>query len=339
MGSDGNMKIIEWKWIALLILVIQNSSLTLMMRYSRIVAPANVSYITSTAVVAAEAIKLFLSCILCIHQDCNMNISEFLRILRREFTEGWKDFLKLFIPSGLYVLQNNLQYIAASNLPADVFQVLSQMKVITTAIFSGNFTKQSIIFQYKYKKLSFIQWISVIGLAAGLGVVQVSQSVKKSSATAPDANFIGFVCVICSSLTSGFAGVYFEKPSDFLRINGFEDIINPDYNSLLSISHNEKFLSLPNTVSISFKNLSATKILPLIQNEVACSAGSACHSSHTDVMSTVLTAMKVPPEYGHGTLRLSVGRHSTTSEVQRGVHAICRVVRRLIQEEKKRMSG
>mmetsp|Transcript_14721 Transcript_14721/g.14819 ORF Transcript_14721/g.14819 Transcript_14721/m.14819 type:complete len:148 (-) Transcript_14721:27-470(-) len=135
MGSDG-MKFFEWKWIALFVLVVQNSGLILMMRYSRIVAPASESYITSTAVVTAEFMKLVISAILCFQFDCKWSITDFISLIRREFVDGWREFLKLFVPSGLYVLQNNLQYIAASNLPADVYQVLAQMKVITTAVFS-----------------------------------------------------------------------------------------------------------------------------------------------------------------------------------------------------------
>lgn len=44
--------------------------------------------------------------------------------------------LKMAVPSCLYVLQNNLNYIASSNLDAPTVQLLYQLKILTTALFS-----------------------------------------------------------------------------------------------------------------------------------------------------------------------------------------------------------
>jgi len=74
--------------------------------------------------------------------------------------------------------------------------------------------------------------------------------------------------------------------------------------------HPEK--RLPNTSSVSFK--------------VAASAGAACHSDRIDV-SDVLKAMNLPIEYAMGTIRLSVGRHTTEDEIDRAVREIADVIR------------
>ncbi|CAJ1420518.1 unnamed protein product [Effrenium voratum] len=43
----------------------------------------------------------------------------------------------MLVPAALYSLQNSLQYVAASNLDVSVCQVLYQLKLVTTALFSG----------------------------------------------------------------------------------------------------------------------------------------------------------------------------------------------------------
>lgn len=72
---------------------------------------------------------------------------------------------------------------------------------------------------------------------------------------------------------------------------------------------------LPNTLSISLRDCDAGALLRALGDEVAASAGSACHAGGKSA-SPVLSAMGVPLEYALGTLRLSVGRHTTFVEVE-----------------------
>jgi cysteine desulfurase len=62
---------------------------------------------------------------------------------------------------------------------------------------------------------------------------------------------------------------------------------------------------------------------------VAASAGSACHSGGVTI-SSVLQAMHVPLDYAMGTLRFSVGRFTTAEEIDRSLEEIDRVVRKLL---------
>jgi cysteine desulfurase len=71
---------------------------------------------------------------------------------------------------------------------------------------------------------------------------------------------------------------------------------------------------LPNTLSISFRGVQADVLLSNLATRIAASAGSACHA-HDVRLSPVLRAMAVDPEWGMGTLRLSVGRYTTEEEV------------------------
>jgi cysteine desulfurase len=88
---------------------------------------------------------------------------------------------------------------------------------------------------------------------------------------------------------------------------------------------------LPNTLSIGFKGIQSGVLLSNIGNSVACSAGSACHSSSSVSAceySAILKAMNVPPEYGFGTLRLSVGPDTTEEDVDFAAAVIVEDARR-----------
>lgn len=118
------------------------------------------------------------------------------------------DCWKLSIPAILYVVQNNLQYVAASNLDVATFQVTYQMKILTTAGFSVIMLG---------KRLTPFKWFALGCLALGVGIVQI-----QGQAAAPGGGgghgghgdmspFKGFVAVTAACFTSGLAGVYFEK--------------------------------------------------------------------------------------------------------------------------------
>lgn len=72
---------------------------------------------------------------------------------------------------------------------------------------------------------------------------------------------------------------------------------------------------LPNTVNVSFKGINAGELLSEIGEKVAASAGSACHSCDQIIISPVLQAMNLAPEWAMGTIRLSVGKFTTATEI------------------------
>ena len=104
------------------------------------------------------------------------------------------------------VIQNNLQFVAASNLDAATFQVSYQMKILTTAAFS--------VFLLR-KKLTPLKWLALFFLALGVAIVQIQTGVSKGSpSSGPDVHIMdpvkGFMAVAAACFTSGLAGVYFE---------------------------------------------------------------------------------------------------------------------------------
>ncbi len=86
---------------------------------------------------------------------------------------------------------------------------------------------------------------------------------------------------------------------------------------------------LPNTLSVSFKGVTADGILDQIADKVAASAGAACHSDTVEI-SHVLQAMDVPGEWAQGTVRFSVGRMTTEDQIDRTAEAVTTAVNRLL---------
>ncbi|MBW0497163.1 hypothetical protein O181_036878 [Austropuccinia psidii MF-1] len=115
------------------------------------------------------------------------------------------DCWKLSIPAILYVIQNNLQFVAAANLDVATFSVTYQLKILTTALCSVVMLG---------RRLSPLKWISLLFLAVGVALVQlqnVSQDTPSArTATKTADRFVGFVAVTSACFTSGLAGVYFE---------------------------------------------------------------------------------------------------------------------------------
>lgn len=83
--------------------------------------------------------------------------------------------------------------------------------------------------------------------------------------------------------------------------------------------HPEK--RLPNTLSLSFKGISANALISKIKDYIAISAGAACHSGEEKI-SSVLTAMKVPNEWARGTIRFSTGKMTTEEEIRYAINII-----------------
>ncbi len=82
---------------------------------------------------------------------------------------------------------------------------------------------------------------------------------------------------------------------------------------------------LPNTLSLGIRGIESHALLNRINDQVAISAGSACHADSVTI-SGVLKAMRVPDEWARGTLRFSVGRETTSEEIREAVSIIKSVV-------------
>jgi len=86
---------------------------------------------------------------------------------------------------------------------------------------------------------------------------------------------------------------------------------------------------LPNTSNLTFSGIEAESALLLFDQEgLCCSAGSACSSGSINP-SHVLTAMGVTRDEARASLRFSLGRTTTESDIDRALEIIPRVIAKL----------
>ncbi len=89
-----------------------------------------------------------------------------------------------------------------------------------------------------------------------------------------------------------------------------------------TILNGSKKLRSPNNANFIFSNVEGESLILLLNKEgIAASTGSAC-SSGTLEPSHVLLSIGLPPEKAHGSLRLTLGRHTTKKEIEISIRKI-----------------
>ncbi|KAK8793475.1 hypothetical protein WA158_004834 [Blastocystis sp. Blastoise] len=151
-----------------------------------------------TLVTTVQTIKSIVAYLILVFQIGSQKTNHL--VYERVFVQ-WRDTLLLFVPSILYSLQNTFLIVAISNLDAAVYSVTYQMKIVVTAFLSICMLN---------KHLNTFQWLGILLLIPGVALVQYDSSnhVEDLSNKSP---LLGFICIVFCSLSSGFAGVFFEK--------------------------------------------------------------------------------------------------------------------------------
>ncbi len=89
----------------------------------------------------------------------------------------------------------------------------------------------------------------------------------------------------------------------------------------LSVSNSRTPQRLPNTVNISFPFVDGATLLAALGNRIAVSNGSACNSASVEP-SHVLLAMGVQRSLAYASLRLSIGRNTTQSDIEKAIDIV-----------------
>ncbi|CAJ0601375.1 unnamed protein product [Cylicocyclus nassatus] len=191
------------KYVSLVVLIAQTTALVLILRYSRTQKHEGPRYLSSTAVVLAEIVKM-VTCVVVLLHNHGWRLSSFQSELHTEVVVKRRDTLKVAVPAILYVIQNNLLFLALSKLDAATYQVTYQLKILTTALFSVTILGRS---------LNRLKWLALVLLTVGVALVQWPSGGPKKGQSSGDTSdsLIGLLAVLAACFSSGFAGVYFEK--------------------------------------------------------------------------------------------------------------------------------
>ncbi|RLN43726.1 hypothetical protein BBJ28_00020504 [Nothophytophthora sp. Chile5] len=202
------------KYASLCVLCLQNSLLVVLMRLSRVgdfprFNPATAVFVGEALKLATCFVVLFLVCVAPLFANIqNLWVGRRLRMgesMRTVVDLG--ELLRVSVPALLYVVQNNLQYVAVSNLDAPTFQVMYQLKILTTAVFSVTMLRKTVL---------PTQWGAIVTLMMGVALVQLDDDASPAGGVAKDDHMeqdttTGLLAVVAACVCSGFAGVYFEK--------------------------------------------------------------------------------------------------------------------------------
>jgi len=195
----GTMKI-----FILIAVLLQNTAYALLRAYSRGVLRE--TYSTSSALLAMELAKLALSGWQLHASEAPSDVPRHLPIHAK-----WAHLLnpqcsiKMAVPALIYLVMNILSFYALGRIDAVTFAVVSQLKVLTTAICSVAVLGRS---------LASRKWRALFTLT--LGVILITAETHPGGAGGGGGGgggrwLMGLLAVVVEVALSGFASIYFEK--------------------------------------------------------------------------------------------------------------------------------
>lgn len=223
---EGNTKTRLISSLSMLLLVVQGTMMSVVLRYSRIHGESTSGsvYLPSVSVGIAEGIKLLICIVyLSVMGDAKEGQPENDELVKtvwdskgpsspgRMTEQRWKmvirDSVPMALPASMFVFQQILLIWSATYLDAVTYQIFTQaFKLIPTAIFARVLLGQ---------RLRPMQWASIPVLALGVIFITSNSSAPKNSSDAQDGlgpmYFLAMAACSISGLSSAYAGVYFEK--------------------------------------------------------------------------------------------------------------------------------
>ncbi|RLN83988.1 hypothetical protein BBJ28_00016527 [Nothophytophthora sp. Chile5] len=196
------------KHLSFVMLVLQNTALSIVSKYSR--DKAGPKYKPGTVVLLVELLK-FTLCYLMLLKNKRGDVAASVHTLRVEVFADTKGLTKMAVLAFLYAMQNMFALVAYDYVDVATYQIVYQLKIITTALF---------MLVLLHRRFSVVQWGAMLALMAGVAICSYSRlpaaaehAEEDTAATAALATkrFIGICVMLGLAVNSGLAAAYFER--------------------------------------------------------------------------------------------------------------------------------
>jgi len=166
---------------------------------------------------AVEAVKLMVSSVFVLRERLTWE-----KHSQPLSSSSLQSFVAYSFPALCYFVSNNCMFYIIRYLGASTFQIMNNLKVLSTGVF---------LYTFLGRKLSWLQWKALIMLVIGCMVTQLSTSCDEGSRANNQSNLAGYALVFVSAVTSGAGGVFSEwllkgKGAAAQRSNGDKDSIH-----------------------------------------------------------------------------------------------------------------
>lgn len=151
-----------------------------------------IAYQVSTVVFLSEILKL----LICVAMFVNQLMNETVKI-----RFSWLETVLLGVPGLIYAINNTMAFMLLNYVDPATFQLLSNMKVITTTVLTWIIMK---------KVFSGIQWISLVVLFVGSSLSTIAADPASVSSVKLGATTTGFIGMVVYCTLSALAGISTE---------------------------------------------------------------------------------------------------------------------------------
>jgi len=250
------------KHLSFIMLVVQNTALGIVSKFSRVATGPK--YNPGTVILLVEVLK-FVLCFLVVLKVKHGNMLAALQSLREEVFYDTKGIKKMVVLAVLYAMQNIVALFAYDYVDVATYQIVYQLKIITTAMF---------MIVLLNRRFSTVQWCAMLTLMVGVAVCSYSRlpaTTASISAAKESRKFIGVCIVLGLAVNSGLAAAYFERVMKSHKSNALVQTLDPLWVRNLQLS----------AVSI------AVTLFDLVRNFDSVSSNGFFHGFHSMVWGVI----------------------------------------------------